>query len=67
MTTAKKSSKEQPLRGFRPMNVAKTRELFRRWRETAEKGDDLSEWETLKRLLDEDRPADSKLFPNEYI
>ena len=65
MTTSKKFPAEQPPSKVRWPNVDEAIKLIDELLETSEKDDDTSEWEMLKKLLDEDRLSERKLFPNE--
>ncbi len=66
MTTSHKPpSDEQPSRKGRPGNNALAIKLLEHWLETDESSDDISDWEELKKLLDQDRISGRKLFSNE--
>lgn len=66
MTTSHKTpSDEQPSRKGRPGNTAEAIKLLDHWLETDESSDDTSDWEELKKLLDQDRLSGRKLFINE--
>jgi hypothetical protein len=65
MTTSRKFPEDQPRSKVRWADPAKAIELIDHLLETSEQDDDTSEWETLKALLDQDRLAGRKLFPNE--
>lgn len=65
MTTSRKHSDEQPPSKVRWPDVSEALKLIEHWLETDDQDDDTSEWETLKKLLDEDRPSEKKLFCNE--
>ena len=64
MTTSRKHSDEQLPSKVRWPNVEKALKLIDHWLETADQSEDTSEWETLKKLLDEDRLSERKFFPN---
>lgn len=65
MTTSQKIPEEQPSFQIRRPNVEEALKLIGHWLETDNHDDDTSEWETLKKLLDEDRLSERKFFPNE--
>jgi len=65
MTTSHKHSEEQPASKVRWPNVEEALKLIDHWLETDDQSEDMSEWETLKKLLDQDRLSERKFFPNE--
>jgi len=65
MATSRKQSDEQPPSKVRWPNVEEALKLIDHWLETDDQSEDTSEWETLKKLLDEDRLSERKIFPNE--
>jgi hypothetical protein len=66
MTTSHKHSDDQPPHSkvIWP-NVDEAIKLIDHLLETNDKTDDISDWEELKKLLDQDRLSGRKLFPNE--
>jgi hypothetical protein len=65
MTISQKFPEDQPSPNVRWPNVEEARKLIEHWLATDDQDDDTSEWETLKKLLDEDRLSERKFFPNE--
>lgn len=65
MTTSRRVPDDQPLSKVRWADPAKSLELIDHLLETSEQDDDTTEWQTLRALLDQDRLAGRKLFPNE--
>jgi len=65
MTTSRRHSEEQPFSKIRRPNVEEALKLINHWLETDDRDDDTSEWETLKKLLDEDRLSERKFYPHE--
>jgi hypothetical protein len=65
MTTSQKFPGEQPSSKIRRPNVEEALKLIGHWLETDDQDDDRSEWETLKKLLDQDRMSERMFFPNE--
>lgn len=65
MTTSRKHPEnEQPSFGRRP-NIPEALKLIEHWLETDENNPDTSDWEHLKKLLDQDRLSARKLFADE--
>jgi hypothetical protein len=65
MTTARKHSEDHPPSKVRWPNVEEALKLIDHWLETDDRSEDTSEWETLKKLLDQDRLSERKFFQNE--
>ncbi|HEY9867937.1 MAG TPA: hypothetical protein V6D08_01915 [Candidatus Obscuribacterales bacterium] len=65
MTTSQKFPEEQPPSRIRRPNVEEALKLIGHWLETDDQDDDTSEWEILKKLLDQDRLSERKFFPNQ--
>jgi hypothetical protein len=65
MTTSQKFPDEQPPSKVRWPDVEEALKLIDHWLETDDRSEDTSEWETLKKLLDEDRLSERKFFCNE--
>lgn len=65
MITSRKLPEEQPPIRVRWPDVEQACKLIDHWLDTDAPDGDTTEWETLKKLLDEDRLADRKFFPNE--
>jgi hypothetical protein len=65
MTTSQKFPDEQPPTNVRWQNTEEALKLINHWLETDERDGDTSEWELLKKLLDEDRLSERKFFPDE--
>lgn len=62
MTTFRQHSEEQPPSNVRSPNVTEAIEFIDNLLETNDRDHDTSEWEELKKLLDEDRLSSRKLF-----
>lgn len=65
MTTSRKHPEKEPARFGRPPNIPEALKLIEHWLETDERNPDTSDWEHLKKLLDEDRLSERKLFADE--
>lgn len=65
MTTSKKQPKKERKTYGRPPNIPGALKLIEHWLETDERNPDTSEWENLKKLLDQDRLSARKLFTDE--
>ncbi len=65
MTTSRKHPKKEPPRFGRPPNIPEALKLIEHWLETDESNPDTSDWEHLKKLLDQDRLSGRKLFTDE--
>jgi hypothetical protein len=64
MSTSRKHPEETPLSSWRPGNREEALKLLDHWLKTDKTNeDDRSDWEELKKLLDEDRLSGRKLFP----
>jgi len=65
MSTSRKHRAELPTSSWRPGNREEALKLLDHWLKTDKPSDtDRSEWEELKKLLDEDRLSGRKFFPN---
>lgn len=64
MTTSINQENETPPFGRRP-NIADALKLIDHWLETDENNPDTSDWDNLKKLLDQDRLSARKLFTDE--
>jgi len=65
MATSRKHSDEEGPSNVRWPDVAEAIKFIDHLLETNDKDNDTSEWDWLKKLLDQDRQAGRKLFPNE--
>ena len=65
MTASRRPSEPPPPSNVRWPDAAEAIKFIDELLETSDRSDDISDWEELKRLLDEDRLSDRKLFPND--